>query len=234
MPSRLQELKQASAPCRLEQIAASLAHCILAYQKEGPYYLGGWSDSGVVAYETARQIMEEGHEVALLVMFDSPNPAFQQGVLKEAWLDSRAAKMRYLSAELLGVKLKNAPTYVAEKAKELRRRLGVAAPQIQQAIRARRNGDISENSEHVLKVAVRSYRPSPYIGRVAFFKAAEGPTGDAWDYSRGWQHLILGDFVVYEVPGDHRSMFREPNVETLANRMMKYFCSNESRKAAVG
>ena len=47
-----------------------------------------------------------------------------------------------------------------------------------------RYGDISGNSDNVLKVAVNSYLPSPYIGRVAFFKAPEGPTGDAWDYSR--------------------------------------------------
>jgi surfactin synthase thioesterase subunit len=52
MPSLLPEIKQMSAPYRLEQIAVHLVNSILSYQNEGPYYLGGWSDSGVVAYET--------------------------------------------------------------------------------------------------------------------------------------------------------------------------------------
>ena len=126
MPSGLPELKQSSAPCRLEQIADSLTTSILEYQREGPYYLGGWSDSGVLAYETARQLMAKGHEVALLVMFDSPNPAFQQRVLRESWLNARAAKLKFLTAELLGLKLKNAPAYAGEKMKKLHRKLGAA------------------------------------------------------------------------------------------------------------
>ena len=92
MPALLPELKHLSTPCRLEQIAVSLVNSILDYQKEGPYYLGGWSASGVVAYETARQLMEQGHQVALLAMFDTANPVFQQRALKEAWLDSRVKK----------------------------------------------------------------------------------------------------------------------------------------------
>src|ERR1700719_2774488 len=47
MPSLLPGLKQLSAPYQLEQIAVQLVSSILDYQNEGPYYLGGWSDSGV-------------------------------------------------------------------------------------------------------------------------------------------------------------------------------------------
>ena len=48
------------------------------------YYVGGWSELGVVAYETARQLTKKGHEVALLVMFDTANPSFQRQALKDA------------------------------------------------------------------------------------------------------------------------------------------------------
>jgi thioesterase domain-containing protein len=200
-----------------------LVNSILDYQKEGPYYLGGWSDWGVAAYETARQLLENGHEVALLVMFDSPNPAFQQSVPRDVWLDSWAKKIDFSVKELLGLKLKDVPAYVAEKVKELNRKIGTAAWRIQHKIRVRLNVGLAESPGQIFQLAVSSYRPSPYFGRLVFFKAAERPPGDAWDYSLGWRHLVTGDFEVHEVPGDHRSMFKEPNVETLANKLMNTF-----------
>ncbi len=224
MPSLLPELKQLSAPYQLEQIAVQLVSSILDYQNEGPFNLGGWSDSGVVAYETARQLMEKGHKVPLLVMFDTENPTFQRSVLKEVWLDSRARKIQFHAQELLGLKLKNAPAYVAEKVKELHRKIGRAAWEIRYKIRVGLNYGPLENPEQIVHLAVRSYYPAPYIGRLVFFKPVEAPPGDAWDASRGWAHLVTGAFEVWEVPGDHRSMFLEPNVETLAKNMMKYLC----------
>jgi len=227
MPSLLPEIKQLSAPYRLEQIAVHLVNSILSYQNEGPYYLGGWSDSGVVAYETARQLMDKGHEVALLVMFDTVNPAFEQSLLKEVWLDSRAKKLKFQAEQLLKLKPKNVPAYVAEKMKELHRKIGRAALQIEYKSRKRLNRAIVENPEQIVHLAVSAYRPAPCIARLVFFRAAERPPGIAWDSSRGWLPLVTGMFEVHDVPGDHRSMFLEPNVEALANNMRNYFCRQE-------
>ena len=219
MPSLLPELKQLSSPYRLEHIAACLANSILDYQSEGPYYLGGWSNAGVVAYETARQLREKGYEVALLAMFDTTNPKFKQSVLKEHWLDSWAKKMK---SRVAGLTLKNAPTFIAEKVKDM----GRVAGQIQHKIRIGLNDGIVETPDQIVHLAVSSYPPAPYDGRLVFFKAAERPPGGAWDSSCGWPHLVNGEFETYEVPGDHRSMFLEPNVETLANIMINCLCTN--------
>ena len=43
-------------------------------QPEGPYYLGGWSAGGIVAYEVALQLMQEGASIERLVFLDSPCP----------------------------------------------------------------------------------------------------------------------------------------------------------------
>ncbi len=232
MPTHLPELTQLSAPYRLEEIAAYLVKSILDYQNEGPYYLGGWSDSGVTAYETARQLTEKGHEVALLVMFDTTNPAFQKRVLKEVWVKSLARKMKFQADELLKL-TKIERTHVAEKVKELRRKIVTTAWQIQYKILMRWNGGLLENPEQILHVAVQAYRPAPYLGRLAFFKSAERPHGDAWDPSRGWSHLVTGEFVVHEVSGDHRSMFLEPNVDNLANNMMDYFRAKDQQPSSI-
>ena len=65
---------QLRPPYTIENIAAYSARIIRDYQREGPYYLGGWSAFGVVAYEIAQHLTATGHEVGLLVLFDVKNP----------------------------------------------------------------------------------------------------------------------------------------------------------------
>ena len=43
-------------------------------QPEGPYYLGGWSAGGVLAYEIACQLLAQGDKIAKLLLLDSPCP----------------------------------------------------------------------------------------------------------------------------------------------------------------
>ena len=216
MPSLLPELKRLSAPYQLDQIAAHLVSSILDYQKEGPYYLGGWSASGVVAYETARQLVSIGHEVAVLFIFDTANPAFGQDGSIKSWLASRVKKIKFHAGQLVRLKVDDVPTYLSEKVKELQRK--ISAWQLQHKDARPLHGASLENADQIVHLAVRRYRPPPYPGRLVYFKAAERPAGDAWDMSLGWSHLVT-EFEAYEVPGDHRSMFLEPNVELLANYM---------------
>lgn len=43
-------------------------------QPEGPYYIGGWSAGGVVAYEVACQLLAKDEKVEKLVLIDAPAP----------------------------------------------------------------------------------------------------------------------------------------------------------------
>ena len=47
---------------------------IKAVQPSDPYYLGGWSMGGVIAYEAAQQLLQQGFQVKSLVLIDSPAP----------------------------------------------------------------------------------------------------------------------------------------------------------------
>jgi thioesterase domain-containing protein/aryl carrier-like protein len=62
------------APDTVEEMAAEYLDAILACQCEGPYYLSGYSFGGLVALEMAHQLLDRGHEVALLVLLDSGGP----------------------------------------------------------------------------------------------------------------------------------------------------------------
>ena len=47
---------------------------ILAAQPEGPYLIGGHSYGGAVAAEIALKLESWGHDVALLIIMDTPRP----------------------------------------------------------------------------------------------------------------------------------------------------------------
>ena len=58
----------------------------------GPYYLAGWSSGGILAYRAAQLLLQQGEEVAQLVLIDSPAPLKGLNRLPEAWYDHCASK----------------------------------------------------------------------------------------------------------------------------------------------
>ncbi len=177
-----------------------------------------------MAYEAARQLTEKGHEVALLVLFDTLNPATRQLSARENPFEVRLQKIKFLANELRGLRPRNIEKYLLEKMHGLRYRFQRTASTVESATRIRVNAGRLENSEQIVQAAIDQYQPPPYSGRVAFFNAAARPAGSAWELSRGWQHLAR-ELEVHEVPGDHSSMFLEPNVDTLASKVSEAFVS---------
>ncbi|HEV7473361.1 MAG TPA: beta-ketoacyl synthase N-terminal-like domain-containing protein [Pyrinomonadaceae bacterium] len=68
----------------LEQMAAEYIEAIRFISPQGPYFLGGLSFGGIVAFEMAQQLKRHGEEVALLALLDTPAP---QTIAKVAALD---------------------------------------------------------------------------------------------------------------------------------------------------
>lgn len=60
--------------CGIPGIASLYIAEVRRRQPQGPYYLGGWSAGGVIAYEMVRQLLSLGHTVESLILLDSPCP----------------------------------------------------------------------------------------------------------------------------------------------------------------
>ncbi|KAL6716883.1 hypothetical protein ACLMJK_004795 [Lecanora helva] len=60
--------------CSFETAATKYLLEIHRRQQKGPYYFGGWSAGGILAYECAQQLARKGEETARLILIDSPNP----------------------------------------------------------------------------------------------------------------------------------------------------------------
>ncbi len=67
------------APARVQTFAPYYLEAIQSLQPEGPYYLGGYSAGGILAFEVAQQLLAQGEEVAFLAILDmpAPNPAYR-------------------------------------------------------------------------------------------------------------------------------------------------------------
>lgn len=63
-----------SFTCGIEGVSAIYLAEMRRRQPKGPYYIGGWSAGGVVAYEVTLQVLALGEKVERLVLIDSPCP----------------------------------------------------------------------------------------------------------------------------------------------------------------
>jgi thioesterase domain-containing protein len=166
---------------RVEDMAACYVEEIQRFQSKGPYYLGGSSLGGLVAFEMARLLHAQGQIVGLLALFDTWSPAYTRllqlplpvrlgrhfGTLAELgvveWLGNAAERMRPQINPTPWFKNR---TEALQRLREYRRRAqaGPLPPDL-------RDFHLRE----VLSAAAREYRPQPYTGKVTFFSAAEQP-----------------------------------------------------------
>ncbi|MEH2296963.1 non-ribosomal peptide synthetase [Nostoc sp.] len=58
----------------IEDMATHYIEALRTVQPKGPYFLGGWSFGGWVAFEMAQQLQKSGEEVALLAVLDTLAP----------------------------------------------------------------------------------------------------------------------------------------------------------------
>jgi amino acid adenylation domain-containing protein len=206
-------------PFTLEQVAACYVKTIREVQARGPYFIGGWSNGGAVAYEIAQQLQSQKEEVALLALFDAVNPTYKttprQPMVRQAQLYRHRLKTRW--GILRQGKFRQVPGYVAATCAEFLRVHGWRGLSALHRWTGRQV-DLKLWYEAMLS-AYRAYRPRPYPGRVALFTAANADSEHPWDPVVGWRQLILNGLEVYAVPGDHRTIFDEPNVEILGEAL---------------
>ncbi len=187
----------------VEAMAATYAAAVTATQPEGPLALAGWSIGGVIAWELARQLARAGRQVETVLLLDTLAPGAHPGPAHEEILEvpgtpeiSEADLLAAIAADLGGI---------------AGRKIDVEGPQTRRLLRVYR-----ANVE-----AVKRYRPEPdpsglpASGRVALLRAAERPEGRVVDPDLGWEALAPG-LLVRELTGDHYSLLRAPQVESLA------------------
>ncbi|MCM2056693.1 amino acid adenylation domain-containing protein, partial [Pseudomonas aeruginosa] len=220
---------QGSTPLAvLEEIAASYLAAIRRVQPEGPYYLGGWSFGGFVAYEMARQLRAlDPQAVAQLIVLDSitvdrnhAGSASDEALLlffywELVWFERSDEEVEPLPE---GASLEQKLDHIVERAIEA----GVLPAGTPRAT-VQRLYELFRASWQ----ALIGYRPEVSDQDMTLLRAdgplplALKPMHDAagthyGDPKNGWQHWTSGRLDVIDVPGDHLVLMKEPYVETVA------------------
>jgi thioesterase domain-containing protein/acyl carrier protein len=222
---------------QIEEMAAHYIQEIRTIQPEGPYYLGGYSFGGAIAFEMAQQLKAQGQEIALIAFFDTmPLGYRQQGRLQD-WASQHVKKV-----------FQYGPDYILDLVKwKIKQRLGIAdwsgdrgiketllnkvrdkfsktAPQSQPDVEHPLTDTSADASSSLVAhhlETIRYYLPQVYQGRVIYFRAMEVAETDKWyiDPYEGWKKLATEGFDIQDVPGDHTTMFSEPYVQTLVGKL---------------
>jgi acyl transferase domain-containing protein/thioesterase domain-containing protein len=209
----------------LSDVAAYHLATIREIQPEGPYYLGGWSASGLVAYEIAQQLKSQGQEVALLVLFDALNTAYvrRSSALETLQADTElvAWKLKYHAGRLRRAGLRGAGSYLGGLLEALYLNVKRGVWLFGYAAQARAGKRVAVAPRDPLKAvyaASMQYTPEPYEERVVLFRCTEQPEGRFRERELGWSKLIKG-LEIHDIPGDHNDIFREPGVGQMAKKL---------------
>ncbi len=207
-----------SLPTSIEQMAAEYLQAMRSIQPHGPYVLGGWSLGGLVAYEMARQLLQQDAKTLRQLIFldttipegstdcvptdEQVNVGLEYGI--ELTLDQlgeltpqQQLPLLHSHADKLGILDRQSPPEVVER---------VLA-------------DLQHLFHHHVSLS-RKYRLQPIAAKLLLLRPQEVPFDLKVSEDRGWRHLVQQVDVRF-VPGHHHSMVQSPHVQQLVQVMMQ-------------
>ena len=219
---QLQKANEKQFPIvQVENMASQYLQEIQTLQPQGPYFLGGYSFGGIIAYEIAQQLHCQGQKVAFLAMLDTCRPGYKRRL--------SFLKRIYLHLNYIGQRRSK---YIFHKAKSFYKHANFYIKQIFQhhlrLITQIFNPWTPEINQHlhshdIYIQAMNTYTFQPYSGKVTLFRTKDENRTDAvgieYDPKFGWGEIIIGDLDVKYIPGSHLSLLDEPNVRVLAKQM---------------
>ena len=218
---------------RVEEMAEGYLEEIKRLQPEGPYYLGGYCFGGLIAYELACRLHNQGDHVALLALIDTVNPATSEldtvearTRLRDHWTRLREKGGEYL-VEWGRQRTRFERVRATMKAKQVTARLysgwGKTHPDW-----------LAGTASYEAEVEASSaYVPQPYSGSATVFVSTPESTGSAAETVRekwdgGWGALVRGHLEVVELDSKwHMDILEEPRVRYLAAEFRRRLDSSQ-------
>lgn len=210
---------------RISDMAAHYIGQIKEVQASGPYFLGGRSMGGTIAYEMACQLLAAGEEVALLALLDTYPSGYLHNLPSENTLGPKVRRLqkriRCHSENMSGLPLREQFRYLMEKA--------CFAPTRVKTLLWRKTNRVFRkldcplpsalcNVNEFNSLAAAEYAPQPYPGEVTLFWASADRRA-SFDLVDGWRVLAEGGIDIHEISGSHLNLIKEPYVTELAQKL---------------
>ncbi len=216
-------LEQAGGcPKKLEDAAVLVAATLREAQPVGPYRIGGWCTSGILAYAVAQEMRAAGDEVELLMLVHAFHPGKARSIgevrfflskfqfhIGQSMAQPKGERLRYFRQRLRG--------------------LSDAA-----ALRGGREAVLQPKLRTQLDRAAMKYSTPPYEGDMILFQPSDHP--GVLDFVEDWRAVAKGGFAAHVVNGGHRTMLEPPNVDHFADLLrdaLDATLADEAPKRAV-
>jgi FkbH-like protein len=208
--------EQHSPQDSIEEIATRYLQEIRTIQPVGPYYLAGWSFGGLVAYEIARKLVEQGEAPPFLGLIDafplSLSPEHSSDSI-DFWVSMFGSSLLLSRTELESLTGEERLEYVVDRAIQV----GLL-PANFPIERARRMLQVYRANLR----AGRAYQLRPYSGKVTLFLARESDSISPRSIEECWKTVVGENLQVEWVEGDHYSLVYPPHVRDLASAIERY------------
>jgi amino acid adenylation domain-containing protein len=210
----------------VEETAAAYTRSLLAVQSGGPFRLAGYSFGGVVAHAMACQLVNMGHQVTFVGLFDTYNPSAQHthystmGRLTKFWKQHSDVSIPERFSLLRHRIRDGIDTNSRVRAEILRAKSYGPA----EAYSDRRRIQIREENWRAMQV----YQPARFSGKITLFKAMSGSDKVEWPEDYGWSDRAGSGLQIVPVPGSHLTLFESGNVDLLAKSLHRALSNTES------
>ncbi|MGB5636663.1 MAG: SDR family NAD(P)-dependent oxidoreductase [Waterburya sp.] len=215
---------------QMEDIAAHHITSVQEIQPHGPYFIGGHSFGGKVAFEMAQQLLAHGEEVSFLAVMDIqvevPTPekdvnswdlskclanlARVYGSVLGKTLDVQSQSLQQLDLDEQVDYLRLVLKTVGQQftLADLRRTIDV--------YRANTQASVQYQVQETYPISLGLFRAKE-IGVLADY-LPDGTTTQA-DPTWGWQQVTTLPVQLQSIPGNHFTMLLEPHVQDLAKSL---------------
>jgi thioesterase domain-containing protein len=222
-------------PLREMQKLASLhAADLRMVQREGPYFLLGYSFGGALAFEVARELQSLGGRVGLVVLADSPAPGYPKFPSALVRAGAHVARL---------FRLGNRGRIAYLKAR-VERRLGLVRRLLGRnerepvALVAAQGGEapIDRRVLNALDEAYTYYVPTPLAIDVLVLSAETPPDLPAMKFDDallGWGPMLRGRIIQCQTPGNHFDLFAPQNLEVLVQHVRAGLAQAERTYSSV-
>jgi thioesterase domain-containing protein/acyl carrier protein len=237
---RMSLIAKLKDPSSLDCIAEQFVQSIRERRPEGPYMLGGWCAHGLLAFEIARQLQAQGQDVAEVLLLETVNPVRMKQYsgwkrsIARAQLKFHLLKFEY--AYLQQLNSTQTRHYIAGRTSQKLARMRQSLRRVLKATKFYPDLDDpgSGNPLDVLYAAAARYQPKPYRGHVVLIRSAQRTFGFGHVLDLGWSEVLGANLEICETPGNHYTIYMQPNVDALAHKMNVCLRKAEERTTRAG
>jgi thioesterase domain-containing protein len=146
-------------------LAAYFAGQIRAFQPDGPYVIAGYCAGGAIAFELARQLLQQRAAIACVALFGCPHPAGYRRLPQiRRRLVQLAGRLSHHAREVMSRPLRESHLYLTEKLRQ-----HTARPDDERAVAPDPVLVLRAKVERATLAALPRYAPGHFAGRVNLF-----------------------------------------------------------------